>query len=60
MISTKTNLIMATNKDTSKEKWLVQSEDEYQWEDENEDRLWYCTHGKAYGIKCRPCEEEED
>jgi hypothetical protein len=33
--------------------------DEYGWEDENADRLWYCPHGKAYGIRCKPCEEDD-
>jgi len=34
--------------------------DEYAWEDNNEERLWYCAHGKAYGIRCKKCEEEDD
>lgn len=34
--------------------------DEYAWEDENEERVWYCQHGKAYGIRCKPCEEEDE
>lgn len=33
--------------------------DDYSWEDENEQRLWYCEHGKAYGIRCSRCEEME-
>ncbi len=31
----------------------------YEWEDENEDRLWYCPHGKAYAIRCKPCEADD-
>lgn len=34
--------------------------DEYKWADENEQRLWYCEHGKAYGIRCKRCEESDD
>ena len=32
---------------------------DYEWEDENEDRLWFCLHGRAYGI-CSKCDELED
>lgn len=39
-----------------------QSQDRYDtsWEDENEDRVWYCQHNKKYGINCRKCEEENE
>lgn len=36
------------------------SSDEFSWEEENEARLWYCPHGKAYAIRCRPCENDND
>jgi hypothetical protein len=51
---------MATgNPDTSK--WNGKfGDDDYRWEDENEDRLWYCAHGKAYAIRCKRCEEEDE
>jgi len=42
--------------------WSESSEawaEEYAWEDDNEERLWYCSHGKAYAIRCRPCEEDD-
>lgn len=42
------------------EKDYVWSNEDYGWEDENEDRLWYCEHGKAYGIRCRRCDEDDD
>lgn len=32
----------------------------YSWEDENEDRLWFCMHGKAYGIRCSRCEDDDE
>lgn len=38
--------------------WVEDSE--YQWHDEHEDRVWYCEHGKAYGIRCKRCEESDD
>ena len=34
--------------------------EEYAWEDSNEERLWYCPHGKAYAIRCKPCEAEDE
>lgn len=37
-----------------------QTADDYSWEDENEDRVWYCLHGRAYGVNCRRCDEEDD
>ena len=33
--------------------------DDFSWEDENEDRLWFCLHGRAYGV-CSRCDEHED
>jgi hypothetical protein len=33
--------------------------DEYAWEDANEDRVWYCAHDRAYGIRCSKCDEED-
>lgn len=43
----------------NKDSWY-ESMSDYEWEDENEDRLWYCPHGKAYAIRCRPCEDNDE
>jgi hypothetical protein len=48
------------NSDSKKESWKTLSDDEYAWEDENEERLWYCPHGKAYAIRCKPCEDDDE
>jgi hypothetical protein len=33
--------------------------EQFAWEEENEERLWFCPHGKAYAIRCKRCEEED-
>lgn len=38
----------------------AEGSEEYAWEDENEERLWYCAHGRAYGIRCKRCDEDDD
>ncbi len=25
-----------------------------------EERLWHCLHGRAYGINCKKCERDDD
>lgn len=47
------------SEEIKKNAWLEFMAD-YDWEDENEERLWYCAHGKAYGIRCKKCEEEDE
>ena len=42
--------------------WYLMADSEsidYGWEDDNEERLWYCEHNRAYGI-CRKCELSDD
>lgn len=41
-----------------KEVWLEVLSD-YPSEGE-EERLWHCLHGKAYGIRCKKCERDDD
>lgn len=41
-----------------KEVWLEALSD-YPSEGE-EERLWHCLHGRAYGINCKKCEREDD
>lgn len=41
---------------SNKDGWYSREEDPW----EEEEPLWYCYHGRAYGIKCRRCDEEDD
>ena len=41
-----------------KEVWLEALSD-YPSEGE-EERLWHCLHGRAYGINCKKCERDDD
>ena len=53
---------MSSNDNVEHTPWsdyMREHTDEYGWEDENEERLWYCFHGRAYGIRCKPCAEDD-
>lgn len=39
---------------------MAKLEEDYGFADETEERLWFCAHGKAYGIRCRRCDEADD
>ena len=51
-----------SNDEERKESWynFVGEDLDYAFAEDHEERLWFCAHGKAYGIRCRRCDEEDD